>query len=90
MNQPSSSTAQDLAGNQPLFDSVYRLVCDQAAAASQSPEEVLAQIIYHASYELFYGDDFTLALVQGVVEAAALTVAREYEEAEGLEARDVA
>jgi hypothetical protein len=81
MNQPSNSTVPDYTRNHPLFESVYKLVCTQADADCQSPEAVLAQIIYHASYEMFYSDDVTLALVQSVVEAAALVVAKEYEDA---------
>ncbi|MBA6066375.1 hypothetical protein [Pseudomonas mosselii] len=85
MSQLSVSMLPALDANQPLFDSVYKLVCEQAQADHQPPEVVLAQIIYHSSYELFYSDGFTLPLVQGVVEAAALTVAREYEEADAFE-----
>lgn len=70
-----------LTDNSALFDSVYKLVCDQAQADQQPCEVVLAQLIYHASYELFYSD-LPLGHVQGVVEAAALQVAKEYIEAE--------
>lgn len=86
MSLPPNSTAPDYTRNHPLFESVYKLVRAQADANCQPPGGLLAQIIYHASYEMFYGDDVTLAHVQDVVEAAALTVAREYEEFEGLEA----
>lgn len=86
MNLSPNSAVPDYTRNHPLFESVYRLVCTQADADCQPPDVVLAQIIYHACYEMFYGDDVTLAHVQGVVEAAALAVAREYEEFEGLEA----
>lgn len=82
MNHLSISILPALDANQPLFDSVYKLVCEQAAADHQPPEVVLAQIIYHSSYELLYSDGFTLPLVQGVVEAAALVVAKEWEEAD--------
>ncbi|WP_313651041.1 hypothetical protein [Pseudomonas soli] len=85
MNQLSISILPALDANQPLFDSVYKLVCEQAAADHQPPEVVLAQIIYHSSYELLYSDGFTPALVQGVVEAAALVVAKEWEEADSFE-----
>lgn len=85
MNQSPCLIVPDLTGNQLLFDSVYKLVCEQAAVDHQPPEVVLAQIIYHISYELFYSDGFTLPLVQGVVEAAALVVAKEWEEADAFE-----
>lgn len=85
MNQSPNLIVPDLTGNQPLFDSVYKAACEQAAVDHQPPEVVLAQIIYHASYELFYSDGFTLPLVQGVVEAAALVVAKEWEEADSFE-----
>ncbi|WP_422403589.1 hypothetical protein [Pseudomonas sp. GZD-209] len=84
MSTASPSEAPELKGNSFFFDTVYKLVCGQAAADCQPPEVVLAQVIYHASYELLYSDDFTLAHVRGLVDAAALTVAREYEEAESL------
>lgn len=86
MSLPPNSTAPDYTRNHPLFESVYKLVRAQADADCQPPEVLLAQIIYHANYEMFISDDVTLTLVQGVVEAAALTVAGEYEEIEGLEA----
>jgi hypothetical protein len=75
--------APSLHGNAALFNSVFKLVSDQAQIDQQPCEVILAQVIYHASYELFYSD-MPLGHVQGVVEAAALTVAKEYEEAESL------
>lgn len=85
MNQSSTSVVPDLAANKPLFNSVYKLVCEQAAADCQPPEVVLAQIIYHSSYEMFYSDGMTLGLVRGVVEAAASVVAKEWEEVDAFE-----
>ncbi|WP_099431213.1 hypothetical protein [Pseudomonas mosselii] len=85
MNQSPNSNVPNLTGNQPLFNSLYKLVCAQAAADCQPPEVVLAQIIYHSSYEMFYSDGMTLGLVQGVVEVAALVVAKEWEEVDGFE-----
>lgn len=89
MSSASSTVVPEINDNPALFDAVFKLVSDQAAADQQPCEVVLAQLIYHASYELFYSD-MPLGHVQGVVEAAALTVAREYVEAESHDAGGVA
>lgn len=83
MNQVYA-TAPALEGNFPLFESVFKQVCEQAQADQQPCGVVLAQLIYHVSCELFYGE-MPLGHVKGVVEAAHLTVAAEFEAADAKE-----
>lgn len=79
------SATPNLDGNIDIFNATYKLVCARAEESSLPIEAILCQVIYHAAYEIILGGDLTMDLITGVVEAAAVQVARTIEagDAEG-------